>query len=171
MKVCEQGLTFSLIIFMPICFSTYRCNMGEDCVSVCSGRRSSCGLCSPRASSDGAHHCRLHGRVCSQEPCVMVEEERRLGKKQIHSFSTINSENILYLKIFMPPSPNLIWHSAVSFLIFTVVHHMRLMFIRPLVSVTEKVAVFFRTMLWTRSPHATGASQLWNVVKMNSKDS
>lgn len=63
--------------------SPVRCDVGEGGLSVRRGRSVGGGLRSPRSSRYGPHHRRLHGGVCSQEPDVLVEEERRLGKRNV----------------------------------------------------------------------------------------
>ncbi len=79
--------------------SLYRCNMGEDCVSVMLWPSSSCGLCSARASSDGAHYCRLHGRVCSQKPLSWLK--RRGGWVSNKSINSIQFINKMYAFIML----------------------------------------------------------------------
>lgn len=66
--------------------SPVRCDVGEGGLSVRRGRSVGGGLRSPRSSRYGPHHRRLHGGVCSQEPDVLVEEERRLGKRNVLFF-------------------------------------------------------------------------------------
>lgn len=66
--------------------SPVRCDVGEGGLSVRRGRSVGGGLRSPRSSRYGPHHRRLHGGVCSQEPDVLVEEERRLGKRNFLFF-------------------------------------------------------------------------------------
>lgn len=59
--------------------------MGKGGVFIRRGRRLGSGLRTPRSSSHGPYHRRLHGRVCTQESDLLVKKKRGLGKDSFYS--------------------------------------------------------------------------------------
>lgn len=59
----------------------WRCDLGQSGLFVCCGRSAGSRLCSSWSPSYDTYNCRVYGGVCSQEPDLLVETQRGLGKR------------------------------------------------------------------------------------------